>query len=270
MSDKPNNDPPRKAHDANRLGGEDPPFYAAAAALDDLDADLTAHSDATGGVHGVAESDTVAGQADVDDVTADLNDHEASSSGVHGVGGSNVESEAGAQSKVNDHENKSNPHGNVTSVNGASGDVTVEQPAATDAASIAGGLSPPTEAVFDDGSSADSIKESSGSENIPTEGYIDATWPETFADALFIDMRVSGISDDSRENEIIDQQTGEVLETMFLDPDGENEFTDTISIPARNYTTIRFETVEDDLDRDTELSLTELNEIPLPDHSHQI
>jgi hypothetical protein len=93
MSDgRPKTDPPTEAHDSNQLGGEEPAFYAAAAAVDALEVDLS--------------------------------DHAGSSSGVHGVGGSNVESEAGAQSKADsaessaksytdDHEAKSNPH-NIT------------------------------------------------------------------------------------------------------------------------------------------------------------
>ena len=87
---RPKTDPPTEAHDSNQLGGEEPAFYAAAAAVESLEVDLS--------------------------------DHAGSTSGVHGVGGSNVESESGAQSKADsaessakaytdDHEDKPNPHG---------------------------------------------------------------------------------------------------------------------------------------------------------------
>jgi len=112
---RPKTDPPTEAHDSNQLGGEEPPFYAAAAAVDALEVDLSDHAGSTSGVHGVPDTDTVAGQSDVDSVTSDLNDHAGSTSGVHGVGNSNVESEAGAQSRVDDHEAKSNPHSSSAS-----------------------------------------------------------------------------------------------------------------------------------------------------------
>lgn len=127
MSDgRPNTDPPTEAHDSNQLGGEQPTYFAAAAALDALDTDLSNHAGATGDVHGVPAGDSVAGQSDVDAVTTDLSNHSGSSSGVHGVGGSAVESVSGAQSKADsaessantytdDHEAKNNPHSSSAS-----------------------------------------------------------------------------------------------------------------------------------------------------------
>lgn len=52
---------------------------------------------------------------DVDDgqtgAADSLSNHESSTGGIHGVGDTDsVESESGAQSKVDDHENKNNPH----------------------------------------------------------------------------------------------------------------------------------------------------------------
>lgn len=120
MTGKPNTDPPTEAHDSNRLGGEEPAFFAAAAALDTLDADLTEHAGSTSGVHGVAGTDTVAGQSDVDAVTSDLNDHEAATSGVHGVAGSDT---VAGQSDVDAVTSDLNSHETDTSAHGANGEV---------------------------------------------------------------------------------------------------------------------------------------------------
>ncbi|WP_435119081.1 hypothetical protein [Halolamina sp. C58] len=72
--------------------------------------DLDAHAGSTGGVHGVASGDSVAGQDDVDAVTSALSDHESDTTNPHNV----TDDQTGAAAALSDHESDTtNPH-NVT------------------------------------------------------------------------------------------------------------------------------------------------------------
>ena len=62
----------------------------------------------------------------------EVNTHEAKTTGVHGVGESTVESVAGAQAKVDTHENKAAPHGGHETPVGAQAKVDTHEAKTTD------------------------------------------------------------------------------------------------------------------------------------------
>ncbi|AXG09478.1 hypothetical protein DU484_06130 [Haloplanus rubicundus] len=93
--------------------------------LDSVSTDLSDHAGSTGGIHGVASGDTVAGQSDVDTVSSNLSDHESDTTNPHNV----TDDQTGAATALSNHASDNSAHHS--------------RPTSTQSESISGGYTNP-------------------------------------------------------------------------------------------------------------------------------